>query len=312
MDFCLSTHWNAQRHLDGQAMVEEILELGFLGIELGYDLTLDLVAGVRKLVDEGAVRVGSVHAFCPVPLGVPFGHPELFSICALDPKARETAVAQMARTIEFAGEMGARYVVVHAGYVEMRMFTRKLITLCEKDKQYSPPYERAKTKLMLTRDKRAPRHVDKLCLSVEALLPTLQDAGVVLAFENLPFWESVPTEAEMLEIGDRLGTEHIGYWHDLGHGQTRQNLGFIGHRRWLERLLPMLTGIHIHDCSAPTRDHLMPPKGDLDFPAFRGPAESAKVLVFEPASSVTADEIRDGVRIVREAWETPPAQPGAP
>ena len=43
MRFNLSTRWNAHRHTDGEAMLTEILDLGFDGAELGYNLTRDLL-----------------------------------------------------------------------------------------------------------------------------------------------------------------------------------------------------------------------------------------------------------------------------
>ena len=75
MEIALTTRWNAGRHRDGQALVEEILGLGFRRIELGYDTRADLLPGIRQMVDTRAVRVDSLHNFCPIPLGAPRGHP---------------------------------------------------------------------------------------------------------------------------------------------------------------------------------------------------------------------------------------------
>ena len=72
---CLSTRWNAGRHLSGEAMLEEILALGLQQVELGYDLRLELVPGVKAMIASGAVKVRSVHNFCPVPIGAPRPHP---------------------------------------------------------------------------------------------------------------------------------------------------------------------------------------------------------------------------------------------
>ena len=75
MTFSLSTHWNAANHDSGEAIVDEILAMGIDSLELGYDLRIDQVAGVRRRVEEGAVRVASVHNYCPTPVGAPYGHP---------------------------------------------------------------------------------------------------------------------------------------------------------------------------------------------------------------------------------------------
>ena len=84
MSFALTTRWNAGRHTDGEALIEEILGMGFRHVELGYDLRRDLVPGVMKMVEKGAVKVDSVHNYCPVPMGAPYGHPELFTLADRD------------------------------------------------------------------------------------------------------------------------------------------------------------------------------------------------------------------------------------
>ena len=44
-------------------MIDEVLELGFDAVELGYDTRLELVEGIQARVAEGAVRIDSVHNF---------------------------------------------------------------------------------------------------------------------------------------------------------------------------------------------------------------------------------------------------------
>jgi len=283
-------------------MIEEILKMGFEHVELGYDLTLDLVPGVKKMVEEKALTVDSVHNFCPVPVGVPFGHPELFSLSSRMDRTRKSAVLHTTRTIEFAAEIGARFVVVHAGYVDIKKMTPKLVSLCEEGKQYDSSYEKIKLKLLIQREKKARKHLDRLYISLEEMLPVLQDTNVRLCLENLPFWESIPTEIEMEEILRHFDSRAICYWHDIGHGQVRHNLGFTSHTHWLKRLSPWLGGMHIHDVIPPAWDHLMPPKGNIDFTSFKSVVESGTVFVFEPAPGTPEADIRKGMEVIREAW----------
>lgn len=302
MTFSLSTRWNAYRHTSGETMIEEILAIGFDHVELGFDLALDLVPGVSKMVKEKTVTVDSVHNFCPIPAGAPYGHPELFPLTSLDSKTRKMAVLHTIKTINFAAEMNAKFVVAHAGHVDMKNLTSKLLCLCEQGKQYSPAYEKIKLKLFMQRDKKVRRHLDPLCNALEEILPVLQETNVRLALENLPSWEAIPSETEMEEIFKRFDSPAICYWHDIGHGQVRQNLGFISHKLWLEKLASHLGGMHIHDVAPPARDHLMPPNGNINFTSFKSFAESGIVLVFEPAPGTPGTEIREGMRIIREAW----------
>lgn len=303
MPLSLSTRWNASRHTSGEAMIEEILEMGFDQVELGYDLTLDLVPGVTRMVREKAVSVSSVHNFCPFPVCAQYPHPELFVFTSKDRRTVESAIRHTTRTIEFAAEVGAGFVVVHAGYVDMRNMTGKLISLCEKGRQYDPRYEKIKLGLMMKRDKKARGHVDVLMGALEKMLPVLRGHGARLAIECLPAWESVPCETEMEEIFRHFNSPEICYWHDMGHAQVRQNLGFISHRRWLERLHPSLGGMHIHDVAPPARDHLMPPDGNIDFPAFEVFAGPNVALVLEPAPAISKDDVKRGAQVIKEAWK---------
>lgn len=302
MRFALSTRWNAYRHGSGEDLIEEVLSLGFNKVELGYDLTPDLVPGVADAVKKGRIKVDSVHAVCPVPVGAPFGHPELLPLSSLDERTREGGIQQITRTIRFASEMGARCVVLHGGSVRMRMMTRKLIALHEKGKQFSRAYEKTKIKLLMRREKKADKHLENLRSALERLLPELEDASVSLALENLPSWESVPSEAELLGLLQHFDSPRLRYWHDIGHGQVRQNLGFIGHRHWLATLKPWLAGMHIHDVVPPARDHLMPPRGDIDFSQFSQFVQGDIPLVLEPAPGTPESDLREACSVMAEAW----------
>lgn len=302
MDFALSTRWNAGRHTDGEAMIEEILALGFRHVELGYDLRPDLVPGVRRAIAGGRVHAASVHNFCPVPVGAPAGHPELFDFSALDPRERERAVEHTSRTVRFAAEVGASVVVVHAGRVEMRRMSDRLCAMHEKGRQFTPGYEKAKLKLQVTREKKAPKHVAALYQSIERILPVLSDTRVRLAIENLPTWESLPSELELEELLKHFASPLLGYWHDIGHGQVRENLGLINQERWLERLQPYLAGLHIHDVAPPACDHLMPPHGNIDFARFRGFATLPVARVVEPMPDTPPEAITEAVALLQRAW----------
>jgi sugar phosphate isomerase/epimerase len=302
MEFALSTHWNAGRHGSGETMVEEILNLGFRRLELGYDLRLELVPGVQAMIRNGSVKVDSVHNFCPVPMGATRGHPEIWTLAARDDRERESAIHHTLRTIRFAAEIGARVVVTHSGNVEMPMISTQLFDLCIAQQQFSPRYEKLRLKLQEQRDRKAPRQFELLLKSLERLLPVLEETGVLLGIENLPTWEAFPTEVEFEQIVARFGAKHIRYWHDIGHGQIRQNIGFINHERWLERLTPYLAGMHVHDVAPPATDHVMPPRGHIDFSRFQRFAVSDMVRVIEPSSRTPAAEVAEGLAYLQKTW----------
>jgi sugar phosphate isomerase/epimerase len=300
MELALSTRWNAYRSKSGEEMIDEILSVGFKRVELGYDLRLDHVPGVRARLADESVVVGSVHNYCPVPMGVPRGHPELFSLAALTEDERERAVRHTSRTIEFAGEMGASVVVAHAGNVRMRGATRKLIAMLEAGKGDKPKFERIRMKLMMKREQAVGKHLEALRRTCDDLLPLLERTGITLAFENLPSWEAIPTEVEAKEMLDQYASPHLGYWHDTGHGGIRENLRFVNQRHWFEMLAPHLAGMHLHDVAYPGHDHIMPPHGSLDFSSFAGAIHPGLQLVVEPFPGTPVVDLQAGHRLLRQ------------
>lgn len=302
MQFSLSTHWHAYRHVSGEELIDEALELGFDRVELGYDLRHDLIPGVQARVADGSIRIGSVHNFCPIPVGAPMGHPELFTFADPDARVREQALRHTRATIDFAAELGARVVVAHMGNVKMRSYTRKLIELAVDGLDADRRYEKTKIKLLTKRDRKSPRQLAHLYRMLEQILPHLEATDMVLAMENLPTWEAFPTELEAEGLLQHFDSPHLRYWHDFGHAQIRQNLGLSNHLRWLDRLRPYLAGCHVHDVVPPAMDHAMPPDGHIDFPAFRDVVAGTIERVFEPSRRVPPEALVEGVRIVRDAW----------
>lgn len=302
MPLSISTRWNASRHRSGEAMVEEILALGLGCVELGYDLRTELIPGVKAMVASGAIRVDSVHNFCPIPVGAPRPHPELYTPASSDRREREFAVSHISKTLRFAAEMGAKVVVCHSGNVDMPKYSFDLLRMASRGEQFSEPYEALKLKAQITRDKKAPRQIEYLCDSLQALLPVVQETGVHLALENLPTWEAIPSELEAEQLMKRFYAGGIRLWWDIGHGQIRENLGFINAGRWLYRLAPHIAGMHIHDVAPPGQDHIMPPRGKVDFPALSNFAGMDKVRVLEPAPDTETEHIVCAIDYLRKTW----------
>jgi sugar phosphate isomerase/epimerase len=304
MEFALTTRWNAGRHTSGEALVQEILELGFRRVELGFDLRADLVAGVKKLVTAGAVRVDSLHNFCPLPVGVAKATPEIFTFT--DPAAdiRAAAVRHTAKTIRFAAELGARFVVAHAGYVDMPKLTDDLLEMFAHSGPGSPAYEKTRQRLLDLRAKGAARHLGWLRQGLDQLLPLLNETGVTLGLEILPWWEALPSETEMEALLRAYATPRLRCWYDVGHARIRENLMQSNALRWLERLRPLIAGYHLHDAQPPARDHLMPPQGQIDFAAMREYLAPEAALVMEPAPNTPAASVASGRAYLQKTWST--------
>ena len=315
MKFSLSTNWNAQRHVDGEELVDEIVALGFGALELGYHMTEELAAGVRRRVQSGAVTADSVHAYCPVPIGAPHGYPELYLLASLDEDERAMASILIGRTLTFASSMGAQAVVLHAGRIFLNSFfgdlhTSTLVNVLEREGALdAEKYQRVLAKARRRRAARVRKIFDGFCLSLDALLPKFEKAGVALCLENLPSIEAFPDAREMLMLKQRFDTPALACWHDMGHGQVRENLGWEPHVETARALLPYTRGVHIHDALPLLNDHLAPGQGNIDFGAFSFFGAGGILKVFEPAPDVKGAELAEALRYVEKAWSGPTELP---
>ncbi len=313
MRIALSTNWNTRRHDEGEAVVDEILALGFDALELGYHTTEEIAKGVRRRVESGAVTVDSVHAYCPVPIGAPHGYPELYLLASLDEDERAMASILLTRTLEFAAKMGAKAVVLHAGRVFLKTLFREMNTgtlaeaiMEDEAGSHSGKYRQMLDKAMRLRSKRVRKYFDLFCLSLDTLLPRFEKAGVTLCLENLPSVEAFPDEREMVMLKQRFNTPALAYWHDFGHAQVRENMGWIRHVEAARNLLPFIRGAHIHDALPLMDDHLPPGLGQIDFTAFSFFAAENIIKVFEPASDVSSEALAESLRFIRKVWSVQP------
>src|SRR4029078_57566 len=140
-----STCWNSGRHTAGDEMLREIkTELGFDMIELGHGIRLSLMPGIQKMFDSGEVRFSSLHNFCPLPVEVMVASPDCYQLSAASQEERERALKQTLQTIDVAERLGAPFVVLHLGEVDMQPIPDPLIKMTKTGKHLSRAYVRAK------------------------------------------------------------------------------------------------------------------------------------------------------------------------
>lgn len=271
MKFSLSTNWCNRRLDSGEAIVDAALSLGFEELELGFHTTAEQVVGFKARLDE--MPIGSVHAFCPVPLSAPQGYPELYQLASFDEEARKMAAFQIKKNIRFTAEMGADTLVLHMGRV-----------MC--DGWFS-------SRKMIRRVKRGAKMTEIAKRELEALTRELEKVGVTLALENLPYLEGFPAEWEI----ERLCGNWVRPWLDTGHDFVRRNKGWIS-----DTSIPQPIGLHINDSNGGD-DHLVPGRGKVDFAALKPIAAKARHIVFEPNDGVAESELREGFIFLKDLWK---------
>jgi sugar phosphate isomerase/epimerase len=261
--YSLSTCWNSHRHTDGRAMLREIKAMGFEWAELSHGIRISLLPGVIEAVDAGDIRISSLHNFCPLPMGVNHAAPNLYLFSSQDPRERDSAFKHSLRTIETAARLKAAVVVLHMGSIDIKEYTGKLLELLQNGKGATEKYSDLRATAAEKLEKKKERYVQCANEMLERLAREAGERGVKLGIENRRAVEELPLDADLDMLLREFHQPDIGYWHDCGHAQIKQNLGFIDHRAQLENLAPRLLGLHVHDVSFPGTDHCPPGSGTM-------------------------------------------------
>ena len=300
--YSLSTCWNSHRHTDGRAMLREIRDLGFQYAELSHGTRISLLPGILEAVDAGEMRISSLHNFCPLPMGVTYAAPNLYQFSAERPRERELAQRYTVKTIEFAVRVKAPVVVLHSGSIDMKNYTDKLLTMAERGEKETPKYTKLCAEVDEKREAKKGPFVERLNELLKKLLPIAESQGIKLGIENRQELEELPLETDFQFLFRELASENVVYWHDTGHAQIKENLGFIQHAMHLESLRERLFGFHLHDVQFPGRDHCAPGTGMIDFAALKPLVKPEHIKVFELSPNLTADEVKSGVEHLKRLW----------
>ena len=314
MKFALSTNWCNRRLVRGEEIAEAALALGFDELELGFRTTPESVAGFKAML--GRIPVRSIHAFCPVPLSAPAGHPELFQLASFAAGERDLARAHVVRNIRFAAEIGADTVVLHAGRVAFStLFSFRDSSLLREafekggGKVDARGYRRLLARARKTRKARGQRLMPLFRQTLEEIVPVLKECGVTLAFENLPYLEGFPDEDETAALVQEFGEAGVRGWFDTGHHRVREQLGWLA---GVAAPLPVesYAGMHLNDVVDVHDDHFAPGDGKVDFASLKPMAQAVRHVVFEPNGEVGEEALRRGLEHIRALWDGPDAKNG--
>ena len=283
-------------------MLREIRDLGFEYAELSHGTRISLLPGAIDAVEAGEIKISTLHNFCPLPVGVNHSAPNLFRFSAEKPSERENALRYTRKTIEMAGRLKAPLVVLHYGSIEMKDYTEKLLALLERGEKGTPKYERLCEEASQKREALKEPFIERANDILRRVLPDAENLGIKLGIENREALEELPFESDYRLLFKQVPSPALVYWHDTGHAQIKENLGFIQHAFHLESQRERLFGFHIHDVQFPGRDHCAPGTGTVDFAALKPFVKPEHIKVFEFSPSLSPEEVRKGIAHVKAIW----------
>jgi sugar phosphate isomerase/epimerase len=283
-------------------MLREIRELGFEYAELSHGTRVSLLPGILEAVDAGEMNISSVHNFCPLPMGVNYAAPNLYQFSAERARERELAVRYTLKTLDFAQRVKAPLVVLHLGSVEMKDYSSKLKDMLADGEKKTIKYDKLCAELSEKREAKKEKFVQHTYETLRKIIPEAEKREVRLGAENREALEEIPFESDFQFFFRDFDSPVLVYWHDTGHAQIKENLGFIHHAMHLESLAGRLGGFHIHDVQPPARDHCAPGSGMIDFAALKPLVKREHIKVFEFSPALSLEEAKAGIAHVKKIW----------
>jgi len=312
--YSLSTCWNSGRHTCGREMLREIRSLGFEYSELSHGIRISLLPGILEAVDAGEIRISTLHNFCPLPMGINWPAPNLFKFSAEDRRERDSALKHTLKTIETAHRVGAKLIVLHSGSADLKsgsLFSRKveyqekLEELVLAGKKDSDKYRKLVEDLEVRRERYKVEPMHRSLEMIKQLAEVAGEKGLLLGIENREDVEEIPFDHDLPEFLADL-PENVRYWHDCGHAQIKENLGFIlNHAHHVENLSKRLGGFHVHDVlqnEEGMHDHCPPGVGMIDYAAIRPMVKPEHIKVLEMSPGLPAEEVAKGFAHIKSVW----------
>ncbi|HJM90109.1 MAG TPA: TIM barrel protein [Dehalococcoidia bacterium] len=301
----LSTMWAMQPRFehDLSAFIDRATELGFGAIEINHSMQPDQIAAIRS---HSSVDVTSVHAPAPLEQHSRRGWNRDLNLASTDENERSIAVQYSKRSIELAAEVGAGAVVVHLGQIGNAMIAGETSRRqsYERGEQGGPVWRQAGIEATTLRAQLAGPYYVQARHSLDELAVAADAAGVTIGLETRAAYHQFPLPRECAELISGYPPDVVGYWHDTGHAELLDRLGFVALDRWFDLLGERIVGTHITDVAGLV-DHRAPGNGDADLAALASRIPAAAVRTFEIDQHEPDDDVAAGLQAMRDAGLVP-------
>jgi sugar phosphate isomerase/epimerase len=283
-------------------MTAAISGLPVEGVEIDYRIKASVLRDLVALLREARIPVLSLHHPVPLPDDATpdAASGDRLSLSSPGREEREAALKAALGSLQLASDLEAAAVVFHLGSVaELEPLWAELRRHFEQEMVDSEEAAGFRAEAVSRRQELAGPYVERAMLALEKLLVPAERLGVRIGLEVRYHFHEVPSPAEIARILDTFRGAAIGYWHDTGHAEVQERVGFLSHRAMLERFASELLGAHLHDVRGLT-EHLCPGEGTIDFPTLAPLLAKTPIKILEvlPAPRERALE---GLSLLREA-----------
>ena len=293
----LSTMWGIGRFDNLATMVEKSHELGFTHIEVNYQVTETMLEELRSVPH---LAVSSVHCPCPGRQLSDGRWTYRLRMTAEEEDEWQPALQGALDTVDTAVALGASVMVLHVGSVPLEDgLEPKLRDMYKKGEFRRPEYCDLRERLLAQREARKAPYLDAAYERVRRLVDRAGEHGIRVGLESRYYFHEIPNLEEMALFMEEFG-DSVGYWHDVGHAENLERLGFTPHIDWLKTLGHRMIGVHLHDIST-LADHEAPGKGDLNLRAIAPYVPDEAIRVCELTSGNSEEDIRAGLAVLRQA-----------
>jgi len=265
--------------------------LGFPKIELNHQVD----SGMLGSVNLDKYEISSLHEPCPADIPVETLKKRDWMISSLDEDCRQQGMAAIKRSIDLAGALSVRTVVVHAGHVSLELILeKKLCHLFNVGLTNTVEYQETKSFMLERRLKLSGPCLEAVGKSLKELLKYASRVGVHLGLENRYHYFDIPTQDEMSALLALAEPDRLGFIYDVGHATVMDRLGFFPNEMWLKRFGGRILGVHLHDVIG-ISDHYSPGLGDVDFRMVAGYLPQGAFRTIEVMSFTTPEQIKTGL-----------------
>jgi sugar phosphate isomerase/epimerase len=297
----ISTAFNIYRHKSWQKLLDEFRKLGFKFLELNVETPEEWFEDIKNSVARGEIGISSLHNFCPKLRNLPAGR-TIFSgylLTSDDADERELAVRYTKKTIDWASELGAKKVVVHAGDIPTEPSGHDLFNYISQFGREGRLYRKYVDSILIDREKKSAGYMDLLLKGLDPIISYAAEKGIMIGLENRFYVNEIPNIEETAFILKKFAGGPVGYWHDTGHAEIAVRLGFVAsHDIFLKNLSFALIGMHLHDVSG-ISDHFAPGCGDLDFGVLKPYVSDNIALVIEAHQKSSVGDLVKGLEYLK-------------